>query len=261
MTDLIDGPETEPTPEPEFVCDVCGKGFANAAGLGGHKRSHSEESLEARAATPPTAAPAGQPALIPEWRSTPRVRVGIRSLTMLRPVCRICEAGDNAPLDWYRSCRHDPYVTQVPIDEQVPEYEPEMVNGVPTGRQLVKGMRTARRWEPRPNAVGISVSEGTNGGVETGRRHARAKGFIMPSELRSPSYPDGIRDTCQFHDCKQQQGLKRYTVGIFCREMEAQLVWHVETGKTIHVGEWSPDAIQARTDQLQEAQIGQGVAV
>lgn len=238
----------------ELLCPECGEGpFGSAAGLSGHVRfKHAEKGAPER--------PSGAPALIPEWRQTPKVRVGIRSVTMLDPRCRICQNAENVARDWYRSCPHDPYVTIVPIKEPRPVLEDEVVDGKPTGRKKVTGMEDFISYHPRPNTRGISLTNGSNSG--NGVEWARRKGFILPSELRSPTYPDGIAETCQFHDCKAQTGLKRYGAwGTYCRETEARLVWHYESGKTLEVGEWNDEAIQRREEQLAEAPVGQGVAV
>ena len=198
---------------------------------------------------------AGKPAIIPEWRRATRLgSSGERSITMLDPRCKLCQTADNAGRDWYRNCPHDPYVTVVPVKEQRPVLEDELdAEGEPTGRKKITGMEEFVSYHPRPNTREISLSMGVNSGK--GVEWGRAKGFILPSELRSPTYPNGIAEACQYRDCKYQLGLKEYTSGTFCRKEEAQIVWYRETGTTIEVGEWSPEARQNRAKMLEDAQI------
>lgn len=204
------------------------------------------------------------PAIIPEWRQATRLTVGKREITMLRPICKVCQGADNVPSYWYRYCDHDPYVTIAENREQVPQLVDEEVDGSPTGRKIIAGVQEVVTYTARPNAVEISASGGANAG--RGVENARRKGFILPSELRSPTYPNGIKDTCEFRECKKQTGLKEYrtsgedgsslVVGHFCRKVEASLVWHVETGRVVEVGEWSQEARDSRARQLAEAPVG-----
>lgn len=195
----------------------------------------------------------GKPAIIPEWRRAAKVRYGMRSITMSDPRCKECQHAPNAGIDWYKDCPHDPYVTLVPRKEQEPVMEDEMVDGKPTGRKQVTGVREFISYRAIPNTrqIGLGMRSNSGRGVEFARR----KGFIFLAEIRSPHFPDGVAETCQFHDCKWQQGLFETKVGTFCRQEEAQLVWFDETGTTFEVGEWSDDARQNRINQLQTAQI------
>jgi hypothetical protein len=203
-----------------------------------------------------TAEARGAPAILPEWRQAPRLRGGHRSFTMLRPVCRICERLDNAPRDWWRLCSHDPFVTMVPHPEIVRDWEDEVVDGVKTGRRLVKpgSERQVVSYEPRPNHTNRSVNGRSNGGY--GLAAARFKGCIFPEELRSPHYPNGIANTCEFHDCRKQTELKEYQNGRYCRQEEAALVYFDETGTPLEVGLGnSPYSRNQRAAQLAGAPV------
>ena len=246
----------------KFICPECGQEMTHAGYLKLHvERFHDPQK---RLAPEANKTDAQGRALIPDWRQSPRLRVGLRSLTMLRPICRSCQGADNAGRDWYQNCKHEPYVTITERKEDVPEMVDEMVDGEPTGRRIISKITQAVSYHPRPNIVGIELSMGSNSGM--GPSIARAKGYIFPSQLRSRYFPNGIADTCEFVDCRKQTDLKVYetqtengmtVVGRFCRKEEAQLVWYhsYANGGVIEVGEWSPEARQNRTRMLAEAQV------
>lgn len=225
----------------EHICEVCGKSAASAAGLSAHMRSHETK---------------GAPAILEEWRRAPFMRLGIREIVMLDPRCDICQNEENAGTAWYRRCPHDPYVTVAEVPDPKPVYEDDPEN---SGRRRVVGMDQGVRYVTIPNTRGITLSKGSMDGL--GVVNARRKGFILPSELRSESFPNGIAEACQYRDCKYQRDLKEYAIGnglrgTFCREEEAQLVWYMETGTTINVGEWNEQARADRARDLRAAQIG-----
>lgn len=199
--------------------------------------------------------PVGEPAIIPDWGQVEKMRAGHRSLTMLRPICRICERKDNRRRDWWWGCTHDPYVTMVPFPETVRDWTDEVrLNPAtkqmePTGRKVeVPGsVRQIIAYFPRPNHTNRSINLRSNGGY--GLSNARWKGLILPSELRSPHYPGGIVDTCQFHDCRTQTGLQTFTNGIFCRGEEAALCDFDDKGTTVEMG-GRPGSEERRRDQI-----------
>lgn len=273
---------------PEALCPTCGKGpFGNALGWNGHQRSKGHPNYTAQALRPPRApkvatvpasvleeaiagvvaetwpmlvAPTStEPAIIPTWRSVATIRNGIRSLTMLRPVHRPCELQYEYVKGWWKHCLaagHDPYVTMIPKPSIERDWEDEIVGGVPTGRRLVvKGTeRQVMAYEPHPNVVNISISGRVNGGH--GLDNARWKGFIFPSELRSPHYPNGIANTCEFHDCRQQKGLVDYpNTGRFCRREEAAIVSFDNTGQALEVGLGTKQSDDRRREQLAQAVV------
>jgi hypothetical protein len=240
--------------EENLTCDVCGKGpFKARVGLTGHMRSHLPKPVAAAVEAPILAS--GALAILPEWRQATRLRGGHRSFTMLRPICRVCENKDNVARDWWRTCTHDPYVTMVPHPEILRDWEDEIVNGVPTGRRLVVpgSERQVISYEPRPNHTNRSVNGRSNGGY--GLAAARWKGCIFPEELRSPHYPNGIANTCEFHDCRSQTGLKDYQTGRYCRREEAALVYFDETGTTLEVGIFDQHSAGKRAGQLLGAPV------
>ncbi len=247
--------------EEEFICPQCGETFTHA----GYLKLHVERKHGPERQTAPVSNRTDEhdKALIPGWRQNPNLSgVGLRSITMLRPICRSCQYAENAPRDWYRSCRHEPYVTIVEEKEDVPEMTDELVDGVPTGRRIIGKITQVVTYHPQPNATKreLMVSSNSNQGVNI----ARAKGCIFPSQLRSKYYPNGIADTCEFVGCFKQTDLKVYemqtevgmqVMGRYCRRDEAALVWQVMTEKVQEVGQWSPEARQARTQMLAASQI------
>lgn len=204
---------------------------------------------------PNTAAP--QPAILPNWRSTARLRGGHRSLTMLRPVCRPCEKEYERAKGWWRNCTHDPYITMVPVPTSEQEWVDEIVNGEPTGRKVkVEGsVKEYMAYEVRPNVVHVSISPRVNGAF--GLANARYKGFIRPSELRSPHFPNGIAETCEFHGCKQQVGLVEYKSGRYCRRDEAAICYFEGTDSQValEVGTGRPQSDARRREQLDGAPV------
>lgn len=160
-----------------------------------------------------------EPAIIDEWMQLENPRVGLRSLKMLRPVCRICERSRNRK-EWWTRCKHDPYVTHSEVPTTEPVREPR-----DDGRTEQVGTRTFVAYVPIPNATEISLSMKVNSGK--GVDWAKRKGFIHPSDLRSPDFPNGIAEPCQMAGCFEQRGLKAYGPsgqwGTYCRALEAAL--------------------------------------
>lgn len=246
-------------------CEVCGTGPMHKGAMSGHLRSKAHakrvagvgsetvpplregaDHLVAEGAGSPLPTTKGQ-AIIPGWRRATRLSMGQRSITMLRPVCRICQRTDNVPWDWYTTCPHDPYVTVVTRRVNEPEYGPEN----PDGSREVIGTRVVETYEVRPNVQETALTMRVNSG--DGVIKARKKGFILPSELRSPAYPGGIADACQFRDCKYQQGLVAYRNGTYCREIEALLVAIDEQGEAFEVELGTDVSRKVRERQLAEA--------
>jgi hypothetical protein len=159
------------------------------------------------------------PAKLKGLRRARNLRVGLRCITMLRPICRDgCQDGIDVPADWYNDCPHDPYVGRRQKITQVPIYS----DPLPDGSVTLKEMQDRITWETWPHFVEVALNMAVNSGrgVDRGRR----KGYILPEELRSPVYPNGIAPMCQFRSCRAQEGLKEYRWGTFCREIEARMV-------------------------------------
>ncbi len=235
----------------------CGKGpWAKAGPRGMHEKgahgsvwgkepvasvTQLHEAVEAVIAEAPEFAPPRHtgPAIIDHWRQYPQPQYGVRSITMLRPICRECQGQENSPVGWWLSCTHDPYVTMRRVKAIANVYEGER-----TEAQVLASGQPARvirqeeviSFSPYPNAVEIAASPKVNGG--SGVRMAEGKGFILPSELRSPHFPNGIVEPCEYRACRWQQGLKSYVIfedengyvteAKFCRDQEARLVKHTE---------------------------------
>lgn len=195
----------------------------------------------------------GKPAILDRWRPTGRMRVGQRAVKMLRPVCAICQDADNVPGDWFIACQemgHDPYVSTVATPQEVPEYGPELPDG--TKEQI--GVKTFVKWVPRPNRTEISLTAKINSGQ--GVAIARRKGFILPSELRSPHWPNGLVDPCQFRGCFQQKNLKEYgRFGSYCRPTEAALVMWAEDAESL--SQLMKDYLEQNNDRVRNSQLNQ----
>lgn len=159
------------------------------------------------------------PAFLKGLRRAGNLRVGLRCVTMLRPICTDgCQDGQEVPRDWFLTCPHDPYVGKKQHINQVPIYS----DPLPDGSVTLERMEDRISWETWPHLVEVAVNPQVNSGqgVERGRR----KGYILPEELRSPFYPNGIAPMCQFRACRWQHGLREYKWGTFCREIEARMI-------------------------------------
>lgn len=197
-----------------------------------------------------------KPAIIEDWLPLPNPVVGQRSIKMLRPVCRICEAKPNRTRDWATRCTHDPYVSSAKVTENRPVYE-----DLPDGRKKQTGVETIVSWEPHLNIAEITLSMKINSGQ--GVVKAQRKGFIFPEELKSPHYPNGIAPVCQFRGCYSQQNLKDYgpggSWGTYCRDIEAALVQFTEDatahGGALEVG-FDTNSQRIREKQLREVLAG-----
>ena len=195
-----------------------------------------------------------KPAIL-HMRRVTSVRFGQRSLKMLRPVCRVCQVGDNIPRDWYKDCTHDPYLAVAETKVPVTVYE-DIVDekGEPTGTKKVVGVEHTVEFRVVPNWVEISLSTRVNSG--RGLEMAQAKGFILPEELRTPAYPDGIAPICQFRECYAQdtpegKKLLRTRWGDFCREIEAKMVAVDERGnQPLEVGPYVPGKRSAQLESI-----------
>jgi hypothetical protein len=165
----------------------------------------------------PAPNPENPPAILPQNRAVmgTKLTYGHKSYTFLRPICRICQRGDNTPTNWYRTCAHDPYITYREESWMEPQFETQ-----DDGTKIITGRIERVRTIPVPNWVEISSTVRINGGV--GTQEARRKGFIRPSELKNELYPNGIAECCEWSDCKVQEGLKDYKYGRFHSELEAK---------------------------------------
>ena len=193
-----------------FACELCGKELKNKGGLGAHKRlKHPVQDVEpvrfhydsttttATVGTDvvvETVAPADtKPAIIPEWNdlvANIKVTSVGREITMLRPICDICQRPKRTIFQWWLKCEHNPYVQVVPVKTKVTQYE-----DLGDGRKKVTGVDEIEHYEERPNRVQISAWRRINSGVLVERKMRRS-GFIMPDQLRTPTFPYGIANTC-----------------------------------------------------------------
>lgn len=152
-------------------------------------------------------------------RANIRVTVVQRTIKLLRPICATCQRGANVAPDWFKRCEHNPYISIRKESTKVPLYE-----DLPDGRKKLVGQDEIHSWHEQPNWVQVPLSPRISSGLAVERK-MRA-GFILPEDLRTPEYPNGIKNPCEFRDCFAQKGLKGYRWGTFCRLREAQLVGH-----------------------------------
>ena len=210
-----------------FTCELCGKELKNKGGYAAHKRlKHSVQDVEPPVVTidvGPVTVGDDRPAVIPEWNelvANIKVTSVGREITMLRPICDSCQRPKRTLYQWWLKCQHNPYVQVVPVTTKVTRYE-----DLGDGRKKVTGIDEIEHYEERPNRVQVSAWRRINSGVLVERKMRRA-GFIMPDQLRTPTYPNGIANTCEYRDCFVQEGLIQTRWGVFCRTLEAQLVGH-----------------------------------
>lgn len=153
-------------------------------------------------------------------RRARNLRHGQRGVTMLRPICDVCQSGHNVAWNWYETCPHDPYVGIRTESRSVPIYR-DADDG--SGEKIVERMEERSRIYPWPNFANVTVSTRVNSGQ--GVAKAKNKGFILLHELTgSEAFPDGIAPMCEYRDCQWQEDLKVYKWGTFCREQEARMV-------------------------------------
>lgn len=153
--------------------------------------------------------------------------LGHRRKVMLRAICDVCAPNtQRAHPEWWKDCPHHPYIgtkTETVI-ERVYEDGPD-------GSRVVTGTTTTEIERPWPNLAEVSMSLRINSGQ--GIEKARAKGFILPSELRDDAYPDGIAEFCEMSRCFSQEGLKTYPNGVYCRQREAAHIYEDDRGKAV----------------------------
>jgi hypothetical protein len=201
-----------------------------------------------------------EPARFPEFDQRPaaiKVSVVGREVKMLRPICSTCQRNrKTVAIEWWKRCTHNPYCQSVEVEKVENVYEDEVVDEKPTGRKRLVRVDTFKAWEERPNWTQVSVNWRINAGHLV-RRKLRG-GFILPQDLRTPSYPAGIAPCCEYRDCFVQSGLVEYRWGWFCRKEEAQLVGHDARmeggGGALEVGD-NPKSLEKQARQLAEVPL------
>jgi hypothetical protein len=162
------------------------------------------------------------PAYLPELENRiARIKVTSvgRFIKMLRPICATCQRGQ-FPWDWWKRCKHNPYITIAEDRRSAPKYETGE-----DGRTRVTGTETFVEFREQLNWVPVSLNKRISSG-STVQRKRRISGFIFPEELRTPTYPNGVAPPCEFRNCFRQKDVKEYRWGRFCRRIEAQLIGH-----------------------------------
>ena len=179
-------------------------------------------------------------------RAAIRVTSTGRTIKMLRPICATCQRGQEVPADWWKDCTHDPYISVVEVSEGRKKYE-----DLEDGTKRLVGTETIVHVEARPNWVQVPHSMRVGSMLMVDRKQRRA-GFLMPEDLRSDAYPDGIANPCEFRNCFLQEGVKEYVWGRFCRKIEAQLIGHDirqdSGGGALEIG----DGVQSQEKQLRQ---------
>ena len=234
-------------------CEHCGKEVADSRGLAGHMRLvHPDVTPEPKEPVEEKATEAG-PAILPDMRPGPiRPSVVGRYIKMLRPICATCQRGPGVPEDWWKRCAHNPYISVAYQVETVRRYE-----DLPDGRRRLVGTETIETPYERPNWVQVPAFPRVGSGLLVQKKRRRY-GFIFPEELRSPEYPNGIANPCEFRDCWVQEGVKEYQWGRYCRLIEAQLVGHDARmdrgGGALEIGD-SQKSVEKQRKQLEEVPV------
>lgn len=188
------------------------------------------------------------PAILKDTRRA-RLRASVvgRYIKMLRPICATCQRGHNVAEDWWRSCTHEPHIAVGYKTEVHRRYE-DLEDG---SRKLV-GTDTIEVPFERPNWVQVPLMNRIGGGRLVDKKRLRY-GFILPEDLRSAEYPNGIANPCEYRDCFWQEDIKEYRWGRFCRRREAQLFGHDQlmdkAGGALEIGE-TEYSIGKQTRQL-----------
>ena len=178
-------------------------------------------------------------------RSAPtQIGTGHRSIKMLRPICADCAPNTAlASGEWWKDCPHDPYVGEKGETTIDRTYEDD-----PSGGRVVSGETSKTVLRPWPNYVPVSLVRRIGGG--RGPEFKRQwHGYILPEELRSSSYPNGIAASCEYYECYWQDNLKTYQVGVFCKEDEAVAVYQDTIGRTVEVANMEIASDQFEADR------------
>ncbi len=185
-------------------------------------------------------------------RRANRLAPSSREIKMLRPICQTCEdeAGGVKYLapGWWNACEHDPYVSYAETKVTRPVYE----DG-PGGEKLLVRTEVVITTKPVPNWTSRTQAAGFSSGKAP--QMALLEGCIYPQQLRSPTWPKGIKRRCQFRDCFEDKGLVKYNSGWFCREIEAKMVRVSDMEEPLRIGQTSRKADKLREQQLERVAV------
>lgn len=186
----------------------------------------------------------GKPAVLTNQPRARRLTTAGRTIKVLRPVKGPSCDCDKGLMGWGKKCPHNPYVAYVPRKYPVPVYEDVLEDGKPTGVKRVIRTEEHVSYESRPNWKEVTLNPRLGGSTRLDK--ALAFGCIFPRDLRSPEYPDGLDDVCQFRGCFQQRQpdgkpLLDTKYGKYCREIEAKFAiidqtGYAANGKRLEVG-------------------------
>lgn len=171
-----------------------------------------------------------------------------RSIKMVRPRCQTCQRAPGQVIDWWKTCTHNPYIGLREVHTPEPIYsEPDS-----QGRRTVLGVEDKVYWEAIPNLKSVDLNIRTNSGE--GVERARRKGCILPEELRTPEFPNGIAQMCQYRGCESHDIRFHTAYGDYCREIEAKLVAADYLGHVLEVGH-DTKTIEKRRRQIDAIKV------
>lgn len=176
-----------------------------------------------------------------------------REVKVLWAQCAVCQ--EKRKPGWYRTCKHQPYTSNVRIDEVEPIIKcnvcgDEVPSGVYAhcGTQdfIQDGERTKPTFIPQFNTRGIRIDETVNSARYLDS--ARAKGALLPNEM-------GVATMCEFARCfapvqtpdgSLAFGAVRTDWGIYCNPDEAKLVALVSGREAVEIFDKGRQADQLR---------------
>lgn len=155
-------------------------------------------------------------------RDLSNIRSGVlRSLKMAQPLCEECQKQYQNAVGWQDACPHDPYISKLHVDVEVPVYAEDE-----EGDMVLVETKLKKKLVIEPNVVQIPLSQDINNG--RGPELAREKkGYRFLDEL-------GYAEMCQMHNCWLPASVATVW-GDYCSESHARLVGAREMGENLEV--------------------------
>jgi hypothetical protein len=165
-----------------------------------------------------------------------------REIKVIWAQCQICQEARRP--GWWRNCPHQPYTSDVRIDEVTPRIKCNVCSEVvPQGiyvhcgvQDFIQDGETIKpTFLPQFNTRGIRVDDSVNAGRYL--ESARAKGAMLPGEM-------GIAAMCEFSRCfapvqdaegKLLPGAVSTSHGLYCNQDEAKLVALVNGREAVEI--------------------------
>lgn len=141
-----------------------------------------------------------------------RIGLGGRTLKLIRPICSICQGHASTPSDWWKTCQHEPYFVK---EERV--VRKPIIEEREDGTKIITSHEETLEYVEKPNL----------GQVQFGNPRVSSDGAVAyQTEVHGYRKPEdfGFAPFCEYQNCWSQNGLKTYTTGTFCREIEAKMV-------------------------------------